>query len=98
MYISHRGAFIRNLAAGSINSLITLVLLLIAPLGLAAVITNTIAVGISTFIVCTALDGVTLWLLNAYKPPRFQESWHQQQRTNLEGGRMREIETRRDKY
>ena len=64
MYISKKAAFIRNISASVINSLITLVLLLIAPLGLAVVIINTISIGLSTFMVCMSLDYITGWLIN----------------------------------
>lgn len=37
--------------------------ILIAPLGLAAVITNTFLVTLSTFFVCTFADQVVIWLL-----------------------------------
>ncbi|MFS8911527.1 CRISPR-associated protein Csx18 [Synechococcus sp. H60.3] len=40
---------LRNFVTATINGLITLVILLIAPLGLAAVITNTILVAIASF-------------------------------------------------
>ncbi len=40
---------LRNLVTATINGLITLAILLIAPLGLAAVITNTILVTIASF-------------------------------------------------
>ncbi|MFS8857944.1 CRISPR-associated protein Csx18 [Synechococcus sp. H55.7] len=40
---------LRNLVTATINGLITLAILLIAPLGLAAVITNTILVAIASF-------------------------------------------------
>lgn len=70
MYLSMRVAFVRNIAASAINSLVTLVLLLIAPLGLAAVIVNTVLVGISTFLVCSACDIVVGWLSHANPPER----------------------------
>lgn len=76
MYISSKATFIRNLSASIINSLITLVLLLIAPLGLATVITNTIAVGVSTFIVCTSLDLVTVWLIRDHKQVNFSDQYY----------------------
>lgn len=63
MYLSARGTFIRNVATAVVNGAITLVLLLIAPLGLAAVITNTALVTASTFFVCTIADIVVVWLL-----------------------------------
>lgn len=67
MYISPRGALVRNVAAAAVNSAITLMLLLIAPLGLAAVISNTLAIAFSTFFVCMAADFVVAWLLQSSK-------------------------------
>ncbi|ACB00986.1 MULTISPECIES: CRISPR-associated protein Csx18 [Cyanophyceae] len=70
MYLSSRGIVVRNLAAALINGAITLVILLIAPLGLAAVIMNTFLVGLSTFLVCSAMDLVSAWLLGGATPPQ----------------------------
>lgn len=99
MYISRKrkAVFIRNLSASIINSLITLVLLLIAPLGLATVITNTIAVGISTFMVCTGLDLVTLWLLKEDKRSPFHYRDYPYSE-NLGRKQQRDIEVRKDYY
>ncbi|MBO9998118.1 MAG: hypothetical protein J7641_03770 [Cyanobacteria bacterium SID2] len=44
MYLNARIAFIRNLSVALLNGAVTLVILLIAPMGLAGVITNTILV------------------------------------------------------
>jgi hypothetical protein len=63
LVITAKGAFIRNLATALINGTITLILLLIAPLGLAAVIFNTILVTLSTFVVNSLGDRVVQWLL-----------------------------------
>lgn len=70
MYLSIRGSFIRNVAAAVVNGAITLAILLIAPLGLASVITNTALITISTFLVCTVGDLIVVWLLNAAPRPR----------------------------
>lgn len=68
MYISPRGVLIRNGATAVVNGAITLMLLLIAPLGLAAVIINTFAVTVSTFAVCMAADFVVAWLIRPSSP------------------------------
>lgn len=65
MLISCKGSLIKSIAVGFFNGLITLVLLLIAPLGLAAVITNTIAVSICSLAVTMAFDLITMWLLKS---------------------------------
>jgi len=61
--MSVRGAFVRNVLVGITNGGITLVILLIAPLGLAAVVTNTVMVALATFGVCMGADAVAAWLL-----------------------------------
>ena len=63
MYISNKAAFVRNITASAVNGLITLVILLIAPLGLMAVLVNTVLITFSTFLVCTFGDRVVKWLL-----------------------------------
>ncbi|MDB9373231.1 CRISPR-associated protein Csx18 [Nodularia sphaerocarpa] len=62
MYITTRAALVRNLGVAIVNGAITLILLLIAPLGLAAVIINTILVTIASFVNATAGDTVVKFL------------------------------------
>lgn len=62
MYLSTRAAVVRNLATAVVNGAITLVLLLIAPLGLAAVIGNTFLITIASFFVGTFADLVVNWV------------------------------------
>ena len=62
MYISRRSATFRNVSISTVNGGITLIILLIAPLGLAAVIINTLLVAVSTYIVASAADRVILLL------------------------------------
>lgn len=70
MYLSTRAAVVRNLSTAIVNGAITLVLLLIAPLGLAAVIGNTFMVTVASFFVGTFADLVVDWLsLANYKRP-----------------------------
>jgi hypothetical protein len=61
--ITTKGALLRNLAAALVNGAITLTILLIAPLGLLAVITNTVLIMISTFVVNSFGDRVVQWVL-----------------------------------
>lgn len=65
--ITSKGALIRNLATALINGAITLTLLLIAPLGLAAVVTNTVLITLSTFFIASLGDRVVQWLLSPEK-------------------------------
>jgi hypothetical protein len=48
----------RNIAVAFLNGLLTLIILLIAPLGLLAVITNTVLVTLSTYILLSFSDGI----------------------------------------
>ncbi|NEO26066.1 MAG: hypothetical protein F6K03_04005 [Kamptonema sp. SIO4C4] len=85
MYISTRAALVRSGVVSGVNCAITLTLLLIAPLGLAAVITNTVFITASTFVVCVAGDWVVAWLGNGVPPselPRGSNSGSIQQRQN----------------
>jgi hypothetical protein len=75
MYISKKAAFVRNVALAGVNGTITLIVLLIAPLGLFAVITNTLLVTASTFLVSTAMDFVAKWLLPPTHPARKMSYW-----------------------
>jgi len=62
MIISQRAAFIRNVLMSGTNGAITLVILLIAPLGLAAVWINTLLVVAASFGTATLSDRVILFL------------------------------------
>ncbi len=62
MYISTRAQQIRNILVAVSTGSITLIILLIAPLGLAAVIINTLLVTIGTYAVSSVADWVMAWL------------------------------------
>jgi hypothetical protein len=62
MYLSRQAAQVRNLAVASVNGVITLAILLIAPLGLAAVIVNTLLVTVATYMTATTADRVVQFL------------------------------------
>lgn len=62
MYTTSRAANVRNLSIALVNGTVTLIILLIAPLGLAAVITNTFLVTAATFLTATAADQITRYL------------------------------------
>lgn len=62
MYISNRSAQVRNVALTLVNGAITLIILLIAPLGLAAVWINTILVMLTTYATATIGDRVLRYL------------------------------------
>jgi len=62
MYLSRRSILVRNIAIAAVNGSITLIILLIAPMGLAAVIINTLLVTLSSFTTATVVDRVILFL------------------------------------
>ncbi len=62
MYFSRRSALVRNLAVALVNGAVTLVILLIAPLGLMAVIINTALVMMATYATATIGDRVLRYL------------------------------------
>lgn len=62
MYLTHRSALIRNLSVALLNGLITLTLLLIAPMGLAGVISTTIAVTLASLVNATLSDTIVRYL------------------------------------
>jgi len=62
MILTKRAALVRNIVVAVTNGTITLVILLIAPLGLAAVIANTVMVAFATFFVAQTTDRVILFL------------------------------------
>lgn len=68
MFLSPRIALVRNLAVALFNGLIALVILLIAPMGLAGVITNTVMIAVASFFNATACDRVVLFLQSGQTP------------------------------
>ncbi|MEG4009818.1 CRISPR-associated protein Csx18 [Microcoleus sp. Pol11C1] len=69
MYITSRTSTIRNFSLAAVNGTITLIILLIAPLGLAAVISNTFLVTVATFFASALADQIVRYL----PPSRTQE-------------------------
>ena len=69
MYITSRASTIRNFSLAAVNGTITLIILLIAPLGLAAVISNTFLVTLATFFASTIADQIVRYL----QPSRAKE-------------------------
>ena len=64
MILTQRSALIRNLLVSGTNGAITLVILLIAPLGLVSVIMNTALVTVATFFTSQTADRVIRFLQN----------------------------------
>lgn len=62
MYISPHTTLVRNVSVSIVNGGITLIVLLIAPLGLMAVIINTVLVVLTTYIVSVGADRVMAFL------------------------------------
>jgi len=62
MYFSNRSIQVRNISVAAVNGSITLIILLIAPLGLVAVIINTVLVAVATYATAIVGDRVMLYL------------------------------------
>lgn len=62
MQVTPQAALVRNLLVALANGGITLIILLIAPLGLAAVIINTLLVTVASYFVGTTADRVVGYL------------------------------------
>ena len=68
MYLSTRSATIRNIAVALLNGLVTLSILLIAPMGLAGVMSNTLLVTLCSLINATLGDSIVRYL-QPRRPP-----------------------------
>ncbi|WP_448573887.1 CRISPR-associated protein Csx18 [Trichothermofontia sp.] len=62
MYLSKKSARMRNLAVAVVNGVLTWIILIIAPLGLMAVIVNTLLVAIASYVSATLADKVVRYL------------------------------------
>lgn len=62
MYMTYRVSLVRNFSVAIINGSITLIILLIAPMGLAAVIMNTFLVTVASFFTATMADSAVRFL------------------------------------
>jgi hypothetical protein len=87
MYINKRSQLVRNITLAVANGSITLIILLIAPLGLAAVIINTVLITISTFLTATASDKVIKYLQPSQqiRNPTLQEIDDEREAANISG-------------
>ena len=70
MILSKRSALVRNVGVSTVNAAVTLVILLIAPLGIVAVWINTGLVAIASLITATVADRVVIYL--NHDPQRVQ--------------------------
>ena len=70
MYLTKRSALVRNTGVAIVNASFTLIILLIAPLGIVAVWINTALVAIASFVTATAADRVVVFL--NHDPQRVQ--------------------------
>lgn len=84
MYISKRSATVRNVSVSAVNGGITLVILLIAPLGLAAVIINTLLVTVSTYVVSSMADKIILWLEPEQRAELMSSGEDQRKKSDIE--------------
>ena len=90
MYISSRATSVRNASVSITSGSITLIILLIAPLGLATVIINALLVTVATYAVSSVADQVISWLLPPSQAERIsqvnslQQSLHRSRNSSLE--------------
>jgi hypothetical protein len=87
MQISTRTAGFRNLALSAVNGAITLIVLLIAPLGL--VIINTLLIAAATFVAGEIADRVIRYLQPSSAEETFQNSQQIQSRDRRQIDRRR---------
>jgi hypothetical protein len=73
MYFTPRSALVRNVAVAVVNGAITYIILIIAPLGLMAVIINTALVVIATYVTATTGDRIMAYLQGDRTPQRIRE-------------------------
>jgi hypothetical protein len=90
MHISTRTAGFRNLALSVVNGVITLIVLLIAPLGLAAVIINTLLIAVATFLAGEIADRVIRYL----QPSSAGETFRNSQQNQIQSRDRRQIDRR----
>lgn len=64
MFLTPRIALVRNLAVSLFNGAISLIILLIAPMGLVGVITNTLMITIASFLNASFCDRIVVFLQN----------------------------------
>ncbi|MBE9185611.1 hypothetical protein IQ270_13115 [Microcoleus sp. LEGE 07076] len=89
MHISTGTAGFRNLALSVVNGAITLIVLLIAPLGLAAVIINTLLITAATFVAGEIADRVIRYLQPSNAEEIFRNSQQIQSRDRTQIDRRR---------
>ncbi len=70
LVLSPRTAVVRNLAVAVVNGAITLIILLIAPLGLMAVVINTLLITAASYATATASDRILLYLVGDPHSPQ----------------------------
>lgn len=76
MYLSPRSSQVRNIVVAIVNGSITLVILLIAPLGLAAVIVNTLLVAFASYGTATFADRIILYLQGGKVKVNLESDFH----------------------
>lgn len=62
MYFTARAALVRNLGVAAVNGLVTYIILIIAPLGLMAVVINTVLVMVASYGTATLGDRIITYL------------------------------------
>lgn len=78
MFISPRAALVRNISVSVVNGTITLMILLIAPLGILAVLINTLLITIVTYTAIATADRVMMFLQRGQQAELLSKSKYSQ--------------------
>lgn len=89
-YLTSKAAQVRNISVSVANGAISLVILLIAPLGLLAVIINTLLIIASTYAVITASDRIIMYLQRDQRVELLPRS----ERSDLQRGDRNDLDRR----
>ena len=81
MFISPRAALVRNISVSVVNGTITLIILLIAPLGILAVLINTVLITIVTYTAIATADRVMMFLQRGQQAELLSKSKYSQMRS-----------------
>jgi hypothetical protein len=89
-YLTPKEARVRNISVSIANGAISLIILLIAPLGLLAVIVNTLLVIVSTYAVTTIGDRIIVYLQRGQQADLLPRS----DRSDLQSGNRNDLDRR----
>jgi hypothetical protein len=89
-FLTSKVAQVRNVSVSVVNGAISLIILLIAPLGLLAVIVNTLLIIASTYTVTTISDRIIVYLQRGQQADLLPRS----DRSDLQSGNRNDLDRR----